>query len=98
MGELLVQGVDLSAGEIQAALRASVNAVFEDVIDDMRTGGMTAIYEAIASACSMLATAAAEHPDADLRVICLSDGQNNCDAYLESMRACLRRQLAQQDS
>ena len=23
-------------------------------------------------------------------------GQNNCDAYLEPMRACLRRQLAQQ--
>ena len=31
---LRVQGVDLSAGEIQAALRASVNAVFEDVIED----------------------------------------------------------------
>ena len=25
-------------------------------------------------------------------------GQTNCDAYLEPMRACLRRQLPQQDS
>ena len=27
-------GVELSAGRIQTALRASVNAVFEDVIED----------------------------------------------------------------
>ena len=31
---LRVQGVDLTAPEIQASLRASVNAVFEDVIED----------------------------------------------------------------
>lgn len=53
--------------------------VFEDVIDDMRTKGMTAIYAAIARACKMLAPVGQAHPAADLRVICLTDGQNNCN-------------------
>ena len=52
--------------------------VFEDVVDDMRAGGQTAIYEAIEKACALLAPARAAHPAADLRVVCLSDGQNNC--------------------
>jgi ubiquitin-conjugating enzyme E2 D/E len=53
--------------------------VFEDVIDDMRTSGSTAIYEAIAVACSqVLRPAATKHPAANLRVVVLSDGQNNC--------------------
>jgi ubiquitin-protein ligase/Mg-chelatase subunit ChlD len=51
--------------------------VFEDVIDDMETRGMTAIYSAIATACGLLGKAASVHPNADLRVICLSDGQSN---------------------
>jgi ubiquitin-protein ligase len=52
--------------------------VFEDVVDDMECRGSTAIYEAISAACDMLAPWKASHPTADLRVICLSDGQNNC--------------------
>lgn len=53
--------------------------VFEDVIDDMKTKGMTAIYAAIARACKMLAPVGQAHPEADLRVIVLTDGQNNCN-------------------
>lgn len=53
-------------------------AAFEEVVDDMETSGSTAIYHAIQVACDMLARAAVQHPAADLRVICLSDGQNNC--------------------
>lgn len=51
--------------------------VFEDVIDDLKTGGATAIYEAISAACNLLRRERTKHPNADLRVICLSDGQNN---------------------
>jgi ubiquitin-protein ligase/Mg-chelatase subunit ChlD len=53
-------------------------AVFEDVIDQMRCQGSTAIYEAIAAACQMLLPWKSSHPNADLRVMCLSDGNNNC--------------------
>jgi ubiquitin-protein ligase/Mg-chelatase subunit ChlD len=53
--------------------------VFEDVIDDMECKGSTAIYDAVASACAMLEPWHKSHPQADLRVICLSDGQNNCN-------------------
>ena len=43
----------------------------------MRTGGSTAIFDAIIEGCDMLKKYAISHPEADLRVICLSDGQNN---------------------
>jgi len=47
------------------------------VIDGMKTGGATAIFDAIMEAFKMLKPYAISHPEADLRVICLSDGQNN---------------------
>lgn len=53
-------------------------AVFEAVVDEMRSGGSTAIFEAITTACSMLAPFRQQHPKADFRVLCLSDGMNNC--------------------
>eukprot|EP00041_Stephanoeca_diplocostata_P013807 m.244648 g.244648 ORF g.244648 m.244648 type:complete len:608 (+) comp19474_c0_seq4:392-2215(+) len=56
---------------------------FEEAIDEMRAGGMTAIYAAITKACQMLSHTVAElkldGSSLDLRVICLSDGQNNCN-------------------
>jgi Mg-chelatase subunit ChlD len=53
--------------------------VFEDVVDCMRTDGMTAIYAAIQTACTMLRPFALRLPNTDLRVVVLTDGQNNCD-------------------
>jgi len=67
--------------------------VFEDVIDDMVASGSTAIYGAIAVACTqMLAPLAIKHPAASLRVLVLSDGQNNshkvtADAALKALAA-----------
>ena len=51
--------------------------VYEDAIDGMECGGSTAIYEAISAGCNMLAAFKTLHPNADLRVVCLSDGNNN---------------------
>jgi ubiquitin-protein ligase len=50
---------------------------FEDVLDNMTTGGSTGIYKAIAKACDLLAVEGKAYPDADLRVVVLTDGQNN---------------------
>ena len=44
----------------------------------MKCGGSTAIYKAVHVGCEMLQEWRAAHPEADLRVLCLSDGQNNC--------------------
>ena len=41
---------------------------------------MTAIFDAIVAACKLLAPVSAAHPTADLRVLVLSDGQNNTGA------------------
>lgn len=54
--------------------------VFEDVIDSMKCRGATDIYGAILKACTLLQPFLASNPDADLRVICLSDGQHNGSA------------------
>ncbi len=51
---------------------------FEDTIDDLETQGRTAIYKAVQVACrTLLGPLSKEHPAADLRVIVLTDGQNN---------------------
>ena len=52
-------------------------AAFENCIDDMKTGGATAIYAAITAGVKMLQPIAKNHPHADLRVVLLTDGQNN---------------------
>lgn len=61
--------------------------LFEAVIDNMKTGGSTAIYDAIVEACNLLHpfVNSSETPPLstpDLRVICLSDGQNNASVNL----------------
>jgi hypothetical protein len=65
-------------------------AVFEEVIDDLETKGSTAIFEAIHAACEMLTPWKENYPKADLRVMCLSDGQNNCHRVKaeDALQAC----------
>lgn len=57
--------------------------VFEEAIDEMKAGGMTAIYAATTKACQILSRTVADlqldSTTLDLRVLCLSDGQNNCN-------------------
>jgi ubiquitin-protein ligase/Mg-chelatase subunit ChlD len=65
---------------------------FEDVIDDMHTNGRTAIFDAVAKACELLEPMGNRHPNADLRVLVLSDGLNNASTV--SADRCLKR-LAQ---
>ena len=43
----------------------------------MKTGGSTAIYKSIVRSCELLAPLADTYPTADLRVLVLSDGQDN---------------------
>jgi ubiquitin-protein ligase len=51
--------------------------VFEAVVDSMEHRGSTAIYSAIVEATRMLAPTFRAHPRADLRVLVLTDGNNN---------------------
>ena len=60
--------------------------IFEDTIDDMQAGGMTAIYTAIHEACIILEREAKLYPEADLRVLLLSDGISN-SGVIEPQRA-----------
>lgn len=67
--------------------------VFEADIDAMKTDGTTAIFEAVVAACSLLEPFAKRYPSADLRVVVLTDGQNNCntvraDDALKALAAC----------
>lgn len=71
--------------------------VFEAVVDEMKCGGSTAIFEAITTACKLLTPFKRRYPTADFRVLCLSDGMNNCRkvsaeealAALNSVEACV---------
>ncbi len=51
---------------------------FEGTLDETRSSGMTAIFLAVVEASRMLKPMAQQHPGAALRVLVLSDGQNNC--------------------
>lgn len=50
---------------------------FEDIVDDMSERGLTAIFDSVIEAARMLAPVAKESPQTDLRVLVLTDGQNN---------------------
>jgi Mg-chelatase subunit ChlD len=60
---------------------------FEDSIEKMACVGSTATYNAIAHACELLKLPAAEHPEADLRVFCLSDGDDSGKQMAGAKRA-----------
>jgi len=51
--------------------------LFETIVDDLKKGGQTAIYSAIISAVSMLQKHYAAETPTDLRILVLTDGQNN---------------------
>ena len=50
---------------------------FENCVDGMKQRGSTAIYAAVQTAVTMLEPVAKKHPHTDLRVVLLTDGQNN---------------------
>jgi len=56
---------------------------FEAIVDDMEKRGQTAIYSSIAEAVCMLQPYFAQDGQADLRILVLTDGQNNCGASPE---------------
>jgi len=51
---------------------------FEEIIDDMKQRGSTAIYSAIVEGCKMLQPIFHNSPKTDLRILVLSDGNNSC--------------------
>jgi len=62
--------------EIHLGLTSSFDA-FEEIIDDIEGRGSTSIYSAISDAIDMLRPVFKAHPETDLRVLCLTDGENN---------------------
>jgi len=53
---------------------------FETIVDDMEKRGTTAIYSAIVEAARMLEPHFRKDPQADFRILALTDGQNNTGA------------------
>merc|ERR1711988_650941 len=53
---------------------------FESILDDMEKRGQTAIYSAIIEAASMLGRHFSADCSTDLRILVLTDGQNNTGA------------------
>ena len=51
-------------------------SLFEEIVDDITKKGMTSIYSAIIEGCHMLKPHAST-PTTDLRILLLTDGQNN---------------------
>merc|ERR1719160_1573461 len=56
---------------------------FEAIVDDMEKRGQTAIYSAIQRAAEMLEPHFGEDSPVDLRILVLTDGQNNSGARPE---------------
>jgi len=57
---------------------------FEAVVDKMQKRGTTAIYSSIIDAVSLLKPVAHASPSTDLRVLVLTDGQNNSGASAQA--------------
>jgi ubiquitin-protein ligase len=60
---------------------------FEAILDDMQKRGQTAIYSAIIEAADMLRGHFREDSQTDLRILALTDGQNNAGARPEEALA-----------
>jgi ubiquitin-conjugating enzyme E2 D/E len=71
-----------SSVETLLGLTSSLD-LFEAIVDDVEKRGSTAIYSAISEACRMLRPVFDDQPQADLRVLVLTDGQNNTGASPE---------------
>merc|ERR1711953_641708 len=64
---------------------------FETIVDDMEKRGQTAIYSAIVESATMLSTSFTPDTKTDLRILVLTDGQNNTGATPEqALRAANR--------
>jgi len=64
---------------------------FEAIVDDMEKRGQTAIYSAILAAVAMLEEPARADERTDLRVLVLTDGQNNSGAPPQEALAAANR-------
>mmetsp|Transcript_22916 Transcript_22916/g.46403 ORF Transcript_22916/g.46403 Transcript_22916/m.46403 type:complete len:419 (+) Transcript_22916:236-1492(+) len=64
---------------------------FEAIVDDMEKRGQTAIYSAILEGVAMLEGPAREDQRTDLRVLVLTDGQNNTGAAPQEALAAVNR-------
>lgn len=64
---------------------------FESIVDDMHIRGQTAIYSSILEAARMLEKRFAEDAQTDLRIIVLTDGQNNTGVSPEEALAAVNK-------
>jgi ubiquitin-protein ligase len=64
---------------------------FESIVDDMEKRGQTAIYSAILDAVSMLERHFTAESSVDLRILVLTDGQNNAGATPQEALAAANR-------
>jgi len=64
---------------------------FESIVDDMEKRGQTAIYSAILEAASMLERHFTAESQVDLRILVLTDGQNNAGAPPQEALAAANR-------
>lgn len=62
--------------ETMLGLTSSLN-LFEEIVDEIKQRGPTAIYSAIVEGCKMLKPVFDKSPSTDLRILVLTDGQNN---------------------
>lgn len=64
---------------------------FESIVDDMQKRGQTSIYSAIVEAARMLESTFEEDSKTDLRILVLTDGQNNTGDSPEEALAAANR-------
>ena len=62
--------------EVMLGLTSSLG-LFEEIVDNITHRGPTAIYSAILESCKMLRPVFEKSPRTDLRILVLTDGQNN---------------------
>ena len=51
--------------------------LFQSVVQDVQTGGRTAVWDAMVSAAEQLNAISATYPDCVKRILCLTDGEDN---------------------
>ena len=66
-------------------------ADFEAIVDDIERRGQTAIFSSVVEAAAMLAPVFEASPQTDLRIIVLTDGQNNTGAPPQAALAAAQR-------
>jgi Mg-chelatase subunit ChlD len=64
---------------------------FESIVDDIERRGQTAIFSSIVQAAAMLEPVFGESPGTDLRILALTDGQNNTGASADEALGAAQR-------